>query len=99
MDEGVQSARNAEEKAKKTITDVRDSSLLYTRRVSRQTNVYLMPFPGCHDGRGAEEGVGHQRPPGEDEEEPGGHRQRPAAAPGRRREPGHERQQEAAPKA
>ena len=34
---------------------------------------------GCHDGWGAEEGAGHQCSPGEDEEEPGGHSERPAA--------------------
>ena len=52
---------------------------------------------GGHDGGGAEEGAGHQRPPGEDEEEPGGDREGPAAAPGRGREPGPEGRQEAAP--
>ena len=40
-------------------------------------------FPGCYDGRGAEEGAGHQLSPGEDEEEPGGHREGPAAPSGR----------------
>ena len=54
---------------------------------------------GGHDGGGAEEGAGHQRPPGEDEEEPGGDREGPAAAPGRGREPGPEGRQEGAAEA
>ena len=36
---------------------------------------------GCHDGRGAEEGAGHQRSFGENEEEPGGDSEGPAAPP------------------
>ncbi len=54
---------------------------------------------GSHDGRGAEERAGHQRTPGEDEEEPGGVCEGPAAPSGRGREPRFERGQEAAPEA
>ena len=42
----------------------------------------ITPRLGCHDGRRAEEGAGHQLSFGEDEEEPGGDSEGPAGPPG-----------------
>lgn len=47
----------------------------------------------------AEGGAGHQRSPGEDEEEPAGDGERSAAVSGQGREPRHEGRKEAASKA
>ena len=56
-------------------------------------------YLGSHDGRGAEEGAGHQRPPGADEEEPGADGEGPAAPPGRGGAAGPEGREEADPEA
>ena len=71
VDDTVQEARNAEEKAKKAITDVRKSSCQMFHKtltyILRTKNVDLMTFcinaKGCNDGRRAEEGAGHQFSP------------------------------------
>lgn len=86
MEDTIQEARNAEEKAKKAITDVSWGmpSLLMVDACSPNISshkVILSP-PGSHDGRRAEEGAGHQCPPGEDEEEPGPDGEGPAAPSG-----------------
>ena len=89
MEEMIQEARNAEEKAKKAITDVSRGLLsvlmvdVCSPKMSPAPHGFdpLLPS-GSHDGRRAEEGAGHQCPPGEDEEEPGPDREGPAAPPG-----------------
>ena len=89
MEDTIQEARNAEEKAKKAITDV-SRGLLSVLKISAFSLKCLQPqngfvplLPsGSHDGRRAEEGAGHQRPPGEDEEEPGPDGEGPAAPSG-----------------
>lgn len=89
MEDMIQEARNAEEKAKKAITDV-SRGLLSLLKMSAFSPDRLQPpnafdpllSSGSHDGRRAEEGAGHQRPPGEDEEEPGPDGEGPAAPSG-----------------
>ncbi|NXF27388.1 MYH1B protein, partial [Rhodinocichla rosea] len=67
MEDTIQEARNAEEKAKKAITDV-SWTLLALLMVNVLSPKYLQPqngfdpllWSGGHDGRRAEEGAGHQ---------------------------------------
>lgn len=43
---------------------------------------FWKPIVGCHDGRGTEKRAGHQQPSGEDEKEPRGFGEGPAAPSG-----------------
>lgn len=86
VDDAVQECRNAEEKAKKAITDVRYMKCtinndLHTSDYSFNTD--SLNSVGSHDGRGAEKGAGYQRPSGEDEEEHGADHKGSADASGR----------------
>jgi hypothetical protein len=56
VDDSVQEARNAEEKAKKAITDV--CKWCYCTLMELLMNI-LLDLVGCYDGWGAEERAGH----------------------------------------
>lgn len=77
VEEAAQERREAEEKAKKAITDVRLGKGCgkpgTMQRDFPEAGHLTSPFSpkGSHDGRGAEEGAGHKRTPGADEEDTG----------------------------
>lgn len=78
VEEAAQERREAEEKAKKAITDVRLGQSCVGDRAQRDFHWGQSPpdHPtssptGSHDGGGAEEGAGHQCTPGADEEDTG----------------------------
>lgn len=87
--EEVQECRNAEEKAKKAITDVSPPARpAYSKpgfswtEDSRDPEYHFSPMCSRHDGGGAEEGAGHQCAPERHEEEHGADHQGPAAPAG-----------------